>query len=237
MIMSLFNQLMATGQSVRLVNAYRGIPIVSDASISLVGQGCVAVETNELQAVSMFLEGKTLLRCQPLTGSETAPSDFRATVVGVDIVARRTTLSEFASVENEMERRLAIRVQPEELVDVEVNFEEHRTVGKLADISVSGLGVFSFDAYIYSDLVPKRNLDVTISFALPPSKQKIQFLGKVVHIAHRGDPRLRRVGLKIAPDPAVEPLLRKYVAQRQEELLRELKFIYDSMLALRKVGE
>jgi hypothetical protein len=62
----------------------------------------------------------------------------------------------------------------------------------------------------------------------------IRVKGGAVHAAPRDDPHLHRLGVTISPDEATGALLQAYVEQRQEELLRELSFIYDSMLLMRE---
>lgn len=232
-LMTQFHQLMETGQSVELVNIYRGIPVSSQASIQSVDQGYVTLQVGDLQAISMFLEGKTYLHSPDL------PEFYRATVIEVDVPKKLAVLSEFTTAGDSVEKRASIRVQPDEFIDVAIDFEGHHTTGKLADISINGLGVFSFDTYVYSDPLLSSTDDAAITLKLPTSDRPIQFQGKIVHITYRGDPRLRRVGLKITEEgfshePDEEASLMQYISLRQQQFIQELKSIYDTMLIMRK---
>jgi len=55
-----------------------------------------------------------------------------------------------------------------------------------------------------------------------------------VHAASQRESFMQRVGIRIQPNREVRQFLQQYVDLRKDEMLRELSFIYDSMLALRE---
>jgi len=217
------HELHAAGKTIKLLNTYRGFPVSYDATILAVDQGYVAARVHEYQAVSMALEGKTHLQ------SDLLPEVIRATVVAVDVVKRQAVLTEFEGVGNAVGKRADIRVHPNEPLDAEIYDGQRRIGGKIADISTSGVGVFTFAAYIYGDLSFEKDREVFIDFRLPNADAIIRFHGVVTSVVDQKGTFLHRLGAKIFPGPDAKPLLESYIAARQDETLRELKLIYESM--------
>ncbi len=208
---------------VRLINTYRGIPINNDARIITISQGYVAFGVHEYQAVCMTLEGKTFVQGDLLS------EVYQARAVAVDVLTRQAILTEFAGVGNTVGKRMAVRVQPKEPVDVEIYDGKRRIPGKLADISSTGVGVFTFATYIYGELSFEKSENVFIDVRMPVSDAILRFEGKISSVVHQKGTFLHRLGVKLLPNPATDQPLLLYITQRQEEILRELKAIYDTM--------
>jgi hypothetical protein len=127
-------------------------------------------------------------------------------------------------------KRMSIRVQPKEPIDAEIYNSEQRIPGKLADISPTGVGVFTFATYIYNELTFKKGQEVFVEFRLPTSERLIRCRGKVNSVAHKSTAFMHRMGFSVDTDPIAGTLLRDYVATRQEELLEELRRVHDTMI-------
>jgi hypothetical protein len=218
-----FGLLLEQRKPVRLINTYRGIPITNDARIITISQGYVAFNVHEYQAVCMTLEGKTYLQAQLL------PEVYQARAVAVDVLTRQAILTEFSGVGNSVGKRMATRVQPKEPTDVEIYDGKRRIPGKLADISTSGVGVFTFATYIYGELSFEKSENVFIDVRMPASESILRFEGKITSVAHQKGTFLHRLGVKLLSNPATDPALSQYVSQRQDEVLRELRAIYETM--------
>jgi hypothetical protein len=111
--------------------------------------------------------------------------------------------------------------------------EEHYN-GKLADVSVRGLGVYSFDTYLYGDQAIEKNTDVELELQLPVVDLPLRVSGKIMNAIPHRDPSLHRIGIRLRPDDVIKWKLQEYVAMRRDELHRELNLIYDSMLLMRE---
>jgi hypothetical protein len=218
-----FGMLLEQRKPVRLINSYRGIPITNEARIVTISQGYVAFGVHEYQAVCMTLEGKTLVQADLL------PEVYQARAVAVDVLTKQAILTEFTGVGNSVGKRMAVRVQPKEPTDVEIYDGKRRISGKLADISTTGVGVFTFAAYIYGELPFEKNTKVDLDVRMPMNEAILRFEGKITCVAHQKGTFLHRLGVKLLPNPATDPSLLLYVSQRQDEVLRELKAIYDTM--------
>ena len=218
-----FGMLLEQRKPVRLINTYRGIPITNEARIITISQGYVAFSVHEYQAVCMTLEGKTFAQ------SEMLPEVYQARAVAVDVLTRQAILTEFTGVGNTVGKRMAVRVQPKEPTDVEIYDGKRRIPGKLADISTTGVGVFTFATYIYGELSFEKSENVFIDVRMPTSEVILRFEGKITSVAHQKGTFLHRLGVKLLPNPVTDPALLLYVTQRQDEVLRELKAIYETM--------
>jgi hypothetical protein len=137
-----FQKILETRQPLTLLNTYRGFPINYPATLLAVDQGYVAMSVHEYQAVAIALEGKTHIQCDLL------PQVIRGTSVAVDVVKKRAAFTELTGVGDAVGKRASIRVQPSEPLDAEIYDGRRRIGGKIADISTSGVGVFTFAAYI-----------------------------------------------------------------------------------------
>ena len=222
-VMRLFHMLLSAGESVTLLNNYRGFPVEHQATILTLEQGYVAIGIHEHQAVSMALEGKTFVQNPRL------PEVIRALVMAVDVVKKRAVLTEFEPVGNDIGRRREIRVFPREPLEAVIYDGHYRLSGKIADISTSGVGVFTFAAYIYGDLSFELDKEVYVDFRLPNTDAIVRFQGAVTSVADKQDAQLHRLGVHIFPNPEVQPLLEGYIKQRKEETERELTLIFQSM--------
>src|SRR5512136_2971813 len=104
---------------VRLINAYRGIPIAYSARVTAVHAGSAVFDVNEYQAVCLVLDGKTYLQHPDL------PEILRARAVAVNIPLKEATLTEFVKAGPSLGQRLYTRVQPREPIDAEIKIGEH----------------------------------------------------------------------------------------------------------------
>lgn len=222
-ISQLFASLQEQRKPVRLINTYRGIPISNEAQVITISQGYVAFRVHEYQAVCITLEGKTFVQ------SDLLPEVYQARAVAVDVLTRQAILTEFSGVGTAIGKRMAVRVQPKEPTDVEIYDGGRRIPGKLADISASGMGVFTFATYIYGELSFEKSENVFIDVSMTSNESILHCEGKVTSVAHQKGSFLHRLGVKLHPDPATELVLEQYVSQRQDEVLRELKAIYVTM--------
>ncbi len=220
--------LMNTAQPIKLFNTYRGMPISYDARITAIDQGCVILNVHKYQAVCMFLDSRTSLI------SPNLPDVYDAQVISLDVAKRQAVLAVFKKLFKSLERRAEVRVQPENPIPVELWIGAVRSMGKLSDISISGLGVVSFGTFVYTNQAIEKNAAIQLKFSLPGIGAPLQVNGKAVHAALGDDPRWHRLGMEIALDDSTRAQLQNYVDQREVELLREVSFIYDSMLLMRQ---
>ena len=195
-VMSLFHEMASQSQPLTLLNTYRGIPINFPAQIIYVEQGYVAVKVVAYQAASLALDGSTFVQ------GELLPVTYHARAVTVNVVDREAILTEFTPAGDSIGKRSHIRVQPGEPVDTVIWAGDQSTIGKLADISSFGLGVYTFATYFYGDIHFKKGQEISIEFNLPGSAKATVFQGTVTGILHQSATFLSRVGVQIKPEIA-----------------------------------
>jgi hypothetical protein len=222
-VMRLFHKLLNAGEPVNLLNNYRGFPVSYTATVLTLDQGYVAIGIHEHQAVSMALEGKTYIQ------SKWLPEVIRANVMAVDVVKKRAVLTEFEPAGNEIGKRKTIRVCPSEPLEADIYDGRRHLSGKIADISTNGVGVCNFATYIYGNLSIELEKEVFVDFRLPNTDTVVRFQGVVTSAVDKQGDYLHRLGVRIFPNPELQPLLDAYIKKRQHETERELSLIYDSM--------
>jgi hypothetical protein len=232
-LLAVLQKLMEADLPVKLLNHYRGLPVSYDAQIIAIDQGALTLRVHRDQAVCIVLENRAcLLEVLPVAGRR-LPASFWAEVVSLDLAKKQVVLAEFSRAGRDVDRRRAVRLQPEELIGVDMEVGGIHFTGKLADISVTGLGIFSFGTYVFSEHLIARNAEITLECRLPVVDALLQVKGKAVHAASQRESFMQRVGIRIQADQEARQVLQQYIELRKEELLRELSFIYDSMLVLR----
>jgi hypothetical protein len=212
-----------TNQPVRLINAYRGIPVAYSSRVIVVGAGNAVVGINEYQAVCLALDGKTYIQHPEL------PEILRARAVAVNIPMKEATLTEFVKAGTSLGNRLYTRVQPKEPIDAEIKVGRHILSCQLVDVSLSGVGVITLGTYTYGDLGAGKGSKVQFYFTLPPTHTPVQLMGQITSVAGTQNSMQHRLGCKTFPDNNVDLLLLEYVALRRDELMRELSMVYATM--------
>ena len=222
-LMRLFSQLSARNQPVLLLNTYRGVPVSHEARVISIHKGYVVFGVHPEQAACLSLEEKTYVQ------SELLPEVYNAHVVAVDLAKNQSILTEFTGAGTSLGKRMTVRVQPQEPIEVELYDGEHRVPGQLVDISSTGMGIFTVATYIYSDLSFDKGTKVYIDFRLPVTDDFVRLQGRINSVAHQQGTFLHRLGLSILPNPDAEPMLKRYVDLRQQEILDELQRVSASM--------
>jgi hypothetical protein len=208
---------------VRLINAYRGIPVAYSARVIMVGAGNAVFGVNEYQSVCLALDGKTHIQHPDL------PGILRARAVAVDVPLKEATLTEFIKTGSSLGNRLYTRVQPKEPIDAEIKVGRHTLSCQLVDISLNGIGVITLGTYTYGELGARKGSKVQLYFTLPPTHTPVQLMGQITSVAGTQNSKQHRLGCKTFPDNNVDLLLLEYVALRRDELMRELSMVYATM--------
>jgi hypothetical protein len=221
-LMGIFSNLISAQKPITLYNTYRGLPFSYDADILAVEQGSVITRVDRHQAVSMASEGRTHLYDRSL------PEVIRANVVGVDFKTKQATLNEFIGVGDAVGKRASVRVQPDESLEAEIYDGRRRIRGRIADISDSGMCIFTFATDMYG-LSFRIGWEVYIDFMPPNSDTMVRFLGVITNINYHDGSYLHRLGLKIYPNPEIKPLLEEYVVKQQQVILAEMEQTFQLM--------
>jgi hypothetical protein len=212
-IFPLLEKIRSESREVLLYNVYKALPVSYPARIeSLAGRSAVFT-VHRYQVVAMVLEGQTHIHCELL------PDVIRARVDSTDIVAETAMLAEFSHTGEKIGVRNVIRVEPAERTAVEVFCRGQRIDGHLADLSDTGIGIYTLFPFARRFL--EKDTPAVIRFVLPHIYPAIQISAESRYVRER--PGGFRVGLRFAREPEVLASIKRYVTQRQIEILRELK--------------
>jgi hypothetical protein len=221
-LLNIFSSLISEQKPVTMYNTYRGLPFNYDADILAVEKGSIVTHVHRHQAVSMALEGRTHL------SSSTLPEVIRANVVEVDFRKKQATLNEFIGVGDAVGKRTNVRVQPDVSLEAEIYDGRRRIRGRIADLSASGMCIFTFAADMYG-LSFRLGWEVYIDFMPPNTDTMVRFLGVITNINYHDGLYLHRLGLKNYPNPEIKPLIEEYVVKQQQVILDEIELTYHSM--------
>ena len=234
-ILNKFRQVLKVNSEIRLVNAYKGIPISNDARILDVSENTLTLKTHRYQIVclSKFLETYLQSGWLPLT--------VKARALKVDFLTDTAVLSEFDYVAGNIGSRMLVRVMPRESVDVLIQNEDipGKIRTELVDLSMRGLGI-----HIMSELFQPRacreGKSIVCYLGLPiGSKEAIVELripGTIVHSEPAGWFRGQRIGVMLFPDNVTKQKISQYVSQRQSEIYNEIKLQYELMSRFAEKG-
>jgi hypothetical protein len=202
----------------RLHNVYKGIPISHEAQILEVTTQGARFQVKKYSAVCLELQRRTFIECEKLS------SIVRCSVVSVDILDETAVMAAFVSLPMHIGKRTAVRVQPKDPIEVEVAYKGHSLKGRLADISTTGIGIYTW-AMIYGAGFFTNNTPIAILVTLPGSNTSIKLPGEVQNIQYDGD--RYRLGIITNPDATARARVTSYVSFRQAEIQRELHMMYE----------
>ena len=224
-----FQELASRKGSVRLLNAYRGIPVIHPAEVLSVNQGHrpaqvqIIVELHPHQAVCMSLEGKTCL-----IGAGLAQA-LQARVVGVDMLRSQAILAEFSPANSSIGKRLAVRIQPKTPLEAQIFDGEHRLACKVNDLSYSGVGVTDVCPIGHPQINLAKGQLLFLELRLPASNGMLHLRVKISNLESSPETPFQRLGMTIFPEMPADELLRAYIATRQVETLAELQLAYETL--------
>jgi len=221
-ILRLMEQMHAESKPIQMLNIFRGLPISYHALIDHIEMGYVHLKVHGYQAVAIALEKRTFVQGGLL------PEPVRANPVAVSVASQEVTLNRFAYAKSPVGQRTTPRVQPKEPLKVEVRTSKGQISAMIADLSASGMGVFTFGTYIDYRLDLKRNDQVELCIHLPGGRT-LCLPGAISNMKRERSTMLYRLGLETYPDPIAAAALSDYVANRSAEILQELETMYRTM--------
>lgn len=201
-------QIADVGETVELLNTYKGLPIVNKASFEKIDGGAITLKTQRQQLVCLPLEQHTVIL------SDILQIAIRADVSEIDPAASTVTLSNFTVTSQKVGDRMTVRVEPREPYPVGFSAQGQAARAALADISINGLGLHIPGA----SLGLKRRSRVQLDLKLPNAS--ITADGEVRYV--KQGPDGLRVGIDFSQDVRIKALVAQYISGRRAEILAEL---------------
>jgi hypothetical protein len=219
-ILSKLKSVFDSGVPVRLINEFKGLPIVHHAGLLEVTPTGVVVSVHPQQAVCLHLEKFTFIQSGKL------PFILRAEVESVDLVTCVARLHNILYGSDTVGGRMQVRVQPALPAKVTVEGRNRLLHGELADISLVGVGMYAISAFMYNPVTLKRGTDVTVRISLE-SEGEIELPGTILYVTREGD--TFRLGVRTQPDDQTRNRLGGFINLRRVELETELDVLYSEL--------
>jgi len=215
-------------REVTLLNVYKGVPISYAASIIRVINERLTVKVHKNQALCLNIEGQTYIQ------SKLFDRPIKAKVMSVNTAEQIAILTDFsfADPSNGNRTNIPVDVEPDEQTNVVIisRNSDVRLLGKLNDISATGIGV---EVIAIAEVISEnfgRGAWVYISLSLPiPGENTYQDLtlpGTVRYIGSNQE--THTLGIQISPDKETEMRIHHFIAQRHSEILNEVEQYSDT---------
>lgn len=212
------------GEKIELLNLYKGVPIVYGATVQKLNVERVGLHIPTHEIVCLTLERSTILLNHIL--GEAVSAD----VVELDLATGEVTLGNLRYASEKVGDRMALRVRPRETVEVRLDCGGQAFNGMLADLSINGLGInFSLTNPLTAQSPIRPRAVVQVGLTLPTG-EALRLPGTVRFI--RMESGFNRVGVEFAQGEQMLTVLR-YIHQRQQEILGELRAAYENRLNFR----
>jgi len=204
-----------TNREVDLLHFYKSFPIICKARLLGLEGGKVQVSTQPPGSVCLARERTTTILSNRLLEA------VKAEIVSFDIKTGIANLADFEYVGSRLGERMVARVEPRTAYEVRLEKEGLTLRGKLADISISGLGVF-----IQSPNVKKGEL-FTAHMALPEGEVTLQ--AKVLEVSPT--PEFFRLAMKFTMNVLDIGVVMRYIRHRRAEIFSEVQDLYNQALS------
>ncbi len=202
-----------TSHDLKFFNYYKEVPITSAAELLYVFGDTLACRSNQTQSKAIKLSKFTIVR------SSQFKHDIYATAA-YNEESDEITLSEFAYVEVLPDRRNTLRVKIGGLFLVTIEAGTNSFVAKLKDLSLGGCAIEIPDKALLGSFT---YFHLNFSFALQGRQEphKLRIMARLLRFESDSTPC--RCIFLFEHDLRSEDLIGRYIAQRQAEIIRELK--------------
>jgi len=149
---------------IKLLNTYRGLPISYDAKISLVNETEVHVTSNKMQIACLYHQRETFIQ------NEKLPFTIRSQVMSLNLAKEDAALSDFEVAENNIGKRMNIRVEPEGILIGVIQFKGYPTkvIAPIFDISIYGVSVHIED-FLFPARICQPGSEISMTITIPES--------------------------------------------------------------------
>jgi len=221
-----FQRVLNHNGDIKFINTYKGVPISYPGKVVEVGVASVRFNIHPNQILCIRAEGFSHISNPDL------PVIVKGTYLSSDFSGQTVLMTSFEGSHDTIGARNLIRVNPREAVELIISIQsgkEHeiRTVrGTLVDISIRGAALFLNMSLINLPSISRGDSADVVLF-LPDNQQQelqVSLKGIVRNISQTFmGKKAVRIGLQTYPDRSAETALARYVAQRQNDILKEIR--------------
>jgi len=217
-ILSDLRLIMDAGHSLELLSTYKGVPVICKAKIQEIGNDVVQLKA----------EGSALICLANEKQIRVLGSDYfepsLAQVVSIDIATGRLDLADFGYLGTKLGERMIVRVEPKSSIRVLLIHDGQKTIGRIVDLSINGMGV----RVGYADYNPslKPGTNIHIKTTLPNGE--IDLDGVILSVVRTNE--YYRLSLRFFQNGLQKSTIFKYLVDRRAEIEVELQQDYNTAL-------
>lgn len=147
---------------IRLLNHYRGMPVINDGWIERVEEQGILVATHKNQIACLYLTHNTVVELEALQLT------LSGRVIGIQLASRKALLGYFEQVPRPFVHRAQIRAEPEVAVQVFLRAKSgyQEVNAAIKDLSTQGLGIYLERGLYHPRLYPVGG-EIQLRFSLP----------------------------------------------------------------------
>ena len=194
-------------------NHYKEVPISSAAEVLYLFGNTLVCRSNPTQTRALKASRHTIIRSSRLGHDVYASAEY-------DAETDEITLSEFSYVEVLPDSRNTLRVKIGGLFQVPMEAGTTTFTAKLKDLSLGGCALEVPDKSLLGNFT-YFYLNLSLDLKNQPEAQKIRVMARLLRFESTEKPC--RCILLFEHDRRSEDLIGRYIAQRQTEIIRELK--------------
>lgn len=194
-------------------NHYKEVPISSPAEVLYLFGNTLACRSNPTQSRALRSSHYTIIRSSQLGNDVYATAEY-------DAETDEITLSDFSYVEVLPDRRITLRVKIGGLFQVPMEAGTTTFTSKLKDLSLGGCAIEVPDKALLGNF-SYFYLNLSFSLKNQPEAQKLRVMARLLRFESIENPC--RCIMLFEHDRRSEDLIGRYIAQRQAEIIRELK--------------
>jgi hypothetical protein len=203
---------METGQELDILNFHKSFPITCKGRVESIDHNKVILKVQPPGSVCLESQEQTIVLSRGL------PEAVRAHIISFDLLTGTLHLSDFGYVGSHFGDRMIARVQPGEQIDVTIQNGEQRVSGILADVSLSGVGVF-----VQDNIFQKGQL---LELGLPLPEGTVNLPGKVLNVSEAPDGQTR-LAISFTRNAQEISTVMRYIKDRRTEILSEIEYMYE----------
>ena len=219
-----FQRIMKSNESVRFNNTFHGMPVSYTGRVLSFKDGQVILNVPRIQIICIRQTRTTYLR------SNLLPFTLRAHAIMWNLRDEEITLEKFERSSDTIGSRSLVRVEPRQPIRAVVvpNKDKVTYSVSISEMSLKGLtGILTSKAYREKDLGKGERLFLV--FPLPMSNRTstsepdmVSCKGLIRNVYSEPYSNYR-LGIQIFPTMINEQLMTRFIAQRQSELLKDLR--------------
>lgn len=213
-IKSEIRRITESGEAVELLNFYQGLPVTCPATFVEVQEDQVTLKTQPRRSVCLALEDQTWI----LTGPPLEA--IHAQIASFDILNNIVRLTHLTLADSRLGKRMNARVTPRQPIEVVIQGSRGTLVEHLADISMTGIGLFLSDPLKRTLFSP--NEAVFAIMRLPSGI--VQIRGQIQAVTQTGG--LNRLSIAFTEGGLAANLVSQYISDRRDEILNEIETLY-----------